>query len=216
MTVTSDGVTAAQGSAHMDRIKRGTAHARCASVRLSSLVLVAYTVVTGSAPATADPFAECALGLATPVARGPYERDLEPSLSGGLRVGDERSLAGIELALSYTTLRARWSPDSERVRALVGGRVGHRPIRRARIYARSAIGVERLRLHVFTGTDPDTPRPDVVAATLTGLAADVGAGVRVDLGAAELGFEAGLTLSFFDDQGQDHHVETLVTLGTRR
>ncbi|MBZ0231342.1 MAG: hypothetical protein K8M05_03260, partial [Deltaproteobacteria bacterium] len=167
-----------------------------------------------------DGYVEAAAGLVVPMGEPIPEVELATSPAITARGGVTGANASAELSLSFASLRREPflidQPNSERLRALIGGRLGQPVGSRSLLYVRGAVGVEQFRLHVWSARDPDRPVQETTIVA-RGLVLALGGGGHVDVGSVQLGLAVQLatTRELFLDNPPLYDVEAQLTVGAR-
>lgn len=177
------------------------------------LVVAAFVLTARAAAAESEGFAEAGLGAAVPLGDQRSDRTFTTSPSLAVRGGLSRQPWAVDASLAFTSLYPGDGlpehPNSERIRLTAGGRL-LQPLGRTVGYLRAAVGIEYLRLHYLTGSDPDGGLDELVI-TDDGLALDLAAGATTRLGPVHVGAHLGLAVALHGDERRTYLLEPMLT-----
>ena len=169
---------------------------------------VAFALLGGAAaPAAADSgFLEGVIGVGIPLAEDDYQDSTDAGLKLGFRAGSA-GRTGVELSGDYTDLGGFEPPFTEvsvrRFRGLLGARhlIPAGKGGKASLFVRAGVGVDVVQVDAVAellGTTTEWDQTDA------GIAAELGLGVKLDLGNAYVGAHVAVPMAFhFDDDDPD-------------
>lgn len=158
----------------------------------------------GTARAEGDGFGELALGLSSPVGEDEYSDNTDTSFKVALQAGTFDGKSGLELHLAWSPVEDDFpdsqfaSFDANRVRLLVGGRLGTNIKRTLGIYLHVLGGLD----YVHTSSESNFLGTENTSSDF-GLGLEVGGGVKLAAGPVTIGAQLGVPMAFHFDDDKD-------------